>query len=109
MWLKKCAAVLVCLMSLAPAVYAAQNQKQAGAADAEKAENDRSPRVPTFALNGDLAGELQVFTTRYEDTFAAIGHDEALGYLELVKRSEEHTSELQSRPHLVCRLLLEKK
>src|SRR3989442_8541404 len=26
-----------------------------------------------------------------------------------VLRSEEHTSELQSRPHLVCRLLLEKK
>src|SRR3989442_7364908 len=26
-----------------------------------------------------------------------------------VNRSEEHTSELQSRPHLVCRLLLEKK
>src|SRR3989442_10200993 len=26
-----------------------------------------------------------------------------------VRRSEEHTSELQSRPHLVCRLLLEKK
>ena len=25
------------------------------------------------------------------------------------KRSEEHTSELQSRLHLVCRLLLEKK
>src|SRR5690554_7391738 len=29
-------------------------------------------------------------------------------YLPLM-RSEEHTSELQSRPHLVCRLLLEKK
>src|SRR2546429_2387127 len=26
-----------------------------------------------------------------------------------MKRSEEHTSELQSRLHLVCRLLLEKK
>src|SRR5690554_7517207 len=26
-----------------------------------------------------------------------------------IRRSEEHTSELQSRPHLVCRLLLEKK
>src|SRR5690554_7705423 len=26
-----------------------------------------------------------------------------------VRRSEEHTSELQSRPHLVCRLLLAKK
>src|SRR3989442_10453028 len=28
---------------------------------------------------------------------------------EAPRRSEEHTSELQSRPHLVCRLLLEKK
>src|SRR5437660_6199840 len=28
---------------------------------------------------------------------------------ELDERSEEHTSELQSRGHLVCRLLLEKK
>src|SRR5439155_25412788 len=27
----------------------------------------------------------------------------------LTRRSEEHTSELQSRGHLVCRLLLEKK
>src|SRR5690625_6860661 len=32
---------------------------------------------------------------------------EVLG--EAVQRSEEHTSELQSRGHLVCRLLLEKK
>src|SRR2546422_4162465 len=34
-----------------------------------------------------------------------IEHD--IGYE--LKRSEEHTSELQSRLHLVCRLLLEKK
>src|SRR2546429_4253262 len=33
---------------------------------------------------------------------------EASGWLRL-RRSEEHTSELQSRLHLVCRLLLEKK
>src|SRR3989442_9773012 len=31
------------------------------------------------------------------------------GFLFRRERSEEHTSELQSRPHLVCRLLLEKK
>src|SRR3712207_7545721 len=37
---------------------------------------------------------------RVEPGFAA-SHDEA--------RSEEHTSELQSRQYLVCRLLLEKK
>src|SRR5215813_13484827 len=34
--------------------------------------------------------------------------DAGVGYGDL-DRSEEHTSELQSRPHLVCRLLLEKK
>src|SRR5690554_7059625 len=33
----------------------------------------------------------------------------APGYRVEEARSEEHTSELQSRPHLVCRLLLEKK
>src|SRR3989442_12821329 len=49
------------------------------------------------------------------DEDAAVGH--AVGLLEgddrrphpRRRRSEEHTSELQSRPHLVCRLLLERK
>src|SRR5256884_5662555 len=36
-----------------------------------------------------------------------IGHNPSP--IGLVMRSEEHTSELQSRLHLVCRLLLEKK
>src|SRR2546422_8096999 len=41
----------------------------------------------------------------------AFGRQAAMGKREknLEKRSEEHTSELQSRLHLVCRLLLEKK
>src|SRR3712207_8957978 len=34
---------------------------------------------------------------------------EAIVLVVLVVRSEEHTSELQSRQYLVCRLLLEKK
>src|SRR5690554_7131277 len=34
---------------------------------------------------------------------------ELFGSADNALRSEEHTSELQSRPHLVCRLLLEKK
>src|SRR2546422_3669206 len=42
--------------------------------------------------------------------FEHLGHPEAGRDLErAVRRSEEHTSELQSRLHLVCRLLLEKK
>src|SRR5690606_40012699 len=39
----------------------------------------------------------------------AIGPAEEKLIRELVERSEEHTSELQSRENLVCRLLLEKK
>src|SRR5437868_8659195 len=35
--------------------------------------------------------------------------DATLGYRRVASRSEEHTSELQSRFDLVCRLLLEKK
>src|SRR5690554_6377900 len=37
------------------------------------------------------------------------GNFKALPRIRAMVRSEEHTSELQSRPHLVCRLLLEKK
>src|SRR3712207_7634237 len=35
--------------------------------------------------------------------------EDVLGALGIADRSEEHTSELQSRQYLVCRLLLEKK
>src|SRR2546422_4929971 len=37
------------------------------------------------------------------------GHQERAPMTRMEARSEEHTSELQSRLHLVCRLLLEKK
>src|SRR3989442_11866687 len=52
-------------------------------------------------------------TDAAEHRFVAGGFDRprpATDWIRLrVPRSEEHTSELQSRPHLVCRLLLEKK
>src|SRR5687768_17807385 len=37
------------------------------------------------------------------------GDEQLAAYISIFLRSEEHTSELQSRLHLVCRLLLEKK
>src|SRR2546422_7749414 len=49
---------------------------------------------------GGLAGAAQVVARPGQIALAAGQHAE---------RSEEHTSELQSRLHLVCRLLLEKK
>ncbi len=42
-------------------------------------------RSPVWAIEGDLAGKLQVLTASYDDTFAAIGSRRSLGYLELVK------------------------
>src|SRR5437660_2527744 len=50
-----------------------------------------------FTLRRDLFAHLQRLSLRF--------HDEQRRR----DRSEEHTSELQSRGHLVCRLLLEKK
>src|SRR5690554_7364666 len=47
---------------------------------------------------------VSVFDTMLAAKFLG---EKKLGLADL--RSEEHTSELQSRPHLVCRLLLEKK
>src|SRR5437870_6454704 len=64
------------------------------------------PRVYSFSLNGPVptqrwrssaSGTWAGYTGEYPDASIRIN------------RSEEHTSELQSRGHLVCRLLLEKK
>src|SRR5690625_5459444 len=44
-----------------------------------------------------------------EDLLEALWDDQSFVDENTLNRSEEHTSELQSRGHLVCRLLLEKK
>src|SRR2546422_5370243 len=44
-----------------------------------------------------------------EQAHLAERHAQVVTLLWILFRSEEHTSELQSRLHLVCRLLLEKK
>src|SRR5436305_10084868 len=53
------------------------------------------------------------YTTLFRSPSLARGTQQRLGWRcpsrATRRRSEEHTSELQSRPHLVCRLLLEKK
>src|SRR5690625_6174612 len=63
-----------------------------------------------------LLVEVPQLTTAYGEQAALLAADwyDELRYLERVPgryraRSEEHTSELQSRGHRVCRLLLEKK
>src|SRR5947209_15888563 len=90
------------------------------------------PRPPTSTLfpyttlfrSRTKLRSLDLDAAPYPTIFAALYGDAAateLGYTPLnlppraggggvtVERSEEHTSELQSRQYLVCRLLLEKK
>src|SRR3712207_8959726 len=55
----------------------------------------------------DYAGETRTVDVHVHWLRAEVEHDPARP--QFLQRSEEHTSELQSRQYLVCRLLLEKK
>src|SRR2546429_4758013 len=73
-------------------------------------------KVNVRAVSGDgspAEGEAEVVADldgRDKEMLLERGADVLKAYEHLAfKRSEEHTSELQSRLHLVCRLLLEKK
>src|SRR5437870_10244877 len=61
----------------------------------------RPPRSTLFPYTTLFRSDPQAEQSGKCGQFAAAGRGEL--------RSEEHTSELQSRGHLVCRLLLEKK
>src|SRR3989442_2863324 len=52
---------------------------------------------------------IRVHAPQLRRLSGSLGIDDVLAVAARTSRSEEHTSELQSRPHLVCRLLLEKK
>src|SRR3712207_1629112 len=72
----------------------------------------RDRRAANDELRRDDAGQAE---HRAEAQVDALGQDDQ-GHAERhdgddrgLQRSEEHTSELQSRQYLVCRLLLEKK
>src|SRR5690554_6229467 len=72
-------------------------------------ENDEEFLTPTAFIqstHNTVAAQiaLQLQCKSFNFTYVNGGNS-----FESALRSEEHTSELQSRPHLVCRLLLEKK
>src|SRR3712207_8980565 len=71
------------------------------------------PYTTLFRSGGQLVGELDQRRPEpvqaLQDDGAALGEQAQHGVRGHLVRSEEHTSELQSRQYLVCRLLLEKK
>src|SRR3712207_8525548 len=82
--------------------------------------NPEKKKEKTILMCHGFAGIQDLFFPQYAAKFSEEGFDvvtfdyngfgESEGTSEIVpNRSEEHTSELQSRQYLVCRLLLEKK
>src|SRR5690554_7107290 len=86
--------------------------------------NTLLPKALTTSLAMAIATALPLFSLQVNAEQAASGFDKnrlhlgagvSYNHIDMpfggrsADRSEEHTSELQSRPHLVCRLLLEKK
>src|SRR5690554_7551689 len=74
----------------------------------DKIENEYQELVITAADLEDILAkrerQLEIILNRLDEINDKFGDERRTSI-----RSEEHTSELQSRPHLVCRLLLEKK
>src|SRR5437870_6411862 len=73
-------------------------------------------KIAEFDLPGPVGKRFDYLTIDTDDHYLISAHLAAdqtyvidLATNRVVARSEEHTSELQSRGHLVCRLLLEKK
>src|SRR5690554_379354 len=94
----------------------AESQAEAGPAESEprakpkKTGGSRTEVVKVPSLDGfDDVPVIEINVAEGD----SVGEDDPLVTVESDKatmeipRSEEHTSELQSRPHLVCRLLLE--
>src|SRR3989449_6061347 len=63
----------------------------------------------TGPTSGSLHQGLNVLSADVDAVVVMLGDMVRVSAETLAMRSEEHTSELQSRLHLVCRLLLEKK
>src|SRR2546422_2311062 len=73
-------------------------QGLAGHSDADVVAHALTDAILGAAALGDIGGMFPETDPPWKDCSS----------LYLLDRSEEHTSELQSRLHLVCRLLLEK-
>src|SRR3989442_4085061 len=72
----------------------------------------RPPRSTLFPYTTLFRSGNRSICTGYGNVFHLGLHQpsaDCVAHKTCCLRSEEHTSELQSRPHLVCRLLLEKK
>src|SRR5690554_7145276 len=112
--MKRMPALLLCLLlPLVAAPTLAQSRDAEAPVEVEADRLDLDDRAGTAVYTGEVdirQGSMRLTGDRVEIQRNAQGQlSRAIATGERAYlRSEEHTSELQSRPHLVCRLLLEK-
>src|SRR5690625_6503636 len=75
-----------------------------GSVDGDSAAAMRYTEARMSKISMELLRDINKDTIDYTDNYDGTEREPVV-----FPRSEEHTSELQSRGHLVCRLLLEKK
>src|SRR5690625_6988103 len=78
----------------------------------KKSAKDQENRFKYIEVKSQFGSFLKANSSLRENGLLENGYGGMLtkmGWQPVDTRSEEHTSELQSRGHLVCRLLLEKK
>src|SRR5690554_5445669 len=108
-----------CKFEAIPRGYPSSEQRGSGAGPSVRRSlcGRRKPRlarrahreIPRASAHHDAGGGSVVVVAPEKRSRRAISSSAPDRPLPGRLRSEEHTSELQSRPHLVCRLLLEKK
>src|SRR5690606_41845497 len=69
----------------------------------------RAVTLASSSAVGGVAASFSSSSSTASSTCRSVTSAGWIAVMENVSRSEEHTSELQSRENLVCRLLLEKK
>src|SRR5690606_18626819 len=93
--------------------YPASFHASHSAAELHAAHPEPTPGEAIEAEPVSVAGRVMLLRMLGKLTFATLqdgsGRIQVSFQKEKLERSEEHTSELQSRENLVCRLLLEKK
>src|SRR5690554_4115828 len=115
-WSWRTVLILLGLLLVAGVLFDGFRRMRKARAEALRFDLEKEVGSDELYHNPELPGTYRVVGSHTTDAsyvddpiFAQDDTEEVHVQEPFFDRSEEHTSELQSRPHLVCRLLLEKK
>src|SRR6266699_2839334 len=103
---RRCSGLLGHRAGRLPSARCPRRKERHGQRDLFFLRKRRPPRSTLFPYTTLFRSWCEALAEGNADR-AAVEFDRIRAAAVLARRSEEHTSELQSRPHLVCRLLLE--